>query len=164
MSTKEVPPMKMTGNLAQNWKVWKQKFNLYMYANEVNKKEEVVQCAKLLYYIGDEGVEIYNSFEFTTAEKDKLQILMDKFENYFTPKKNIVYERYKFFNIKQEDKTFEQLVTAVKNQAPLCEFGNLKDDLIQTMIIIAIKDEEVKEKLLHITDLTLEKLIQKYKW
>ncbi|KAJ8913390.1 hypothetical protein NQ315_008782 [Exocentrus adspersus] len=57
-----VSPMRMTGNVAENWKIWKDRFENYLNASEVGKKDEEVQCAQLLHYIGKEGFKIYRTY------------------------------------------------------------------------------------------------------
>ncbi|XP_074035798.1 uncharacterized protein [Leptinotarsa decemlineata] len=54
MDFRGVPPMAMNGNLSENWKFWRQRFETYLAATEINKKEEKTQCAQLLTLIGDE--------------------------------------------------------------------------------------------------------------
>ena len=43
-----------------------------------------------------EGRDIFNTYTFAEAEKDKLDTLLEKFENYCIPKKNVTMERHKF--------------------------------------------------------------------
>ena len=44
--------------------------------------------------IGEEAIEIYNTFQFATEEdRIKLDVLKSKFEEYVNPRKNTVFER-----------------------------------------------------------------------
>lgn len=149
------------GNLAEQWKLWRQKFENYLVATETNKKPEEVQCAQLLHYLGDEALQIYNSFTFEEAEKNKIKVLIEKFDGYFIPKKNLTYERYKFFNMRQgSNESIEQFVTELKNQAKQCEFADLNDDLVKTTLITGMKDEILREKLLQNQEKQLQTVIQ----
>lgn len=152
--------MNLNGNLPENWKSWRQKFENYLIASETDKKSEKVQCAQLLYYFGEEAINIYNTFSFKDGEQDKIKLLFQKFEEYFVPKKNLTYERYKFFNLKQNKETVEHFVKELKIQAKQCEFGNLTSDLIKTMLICGINDEVLREKLLQNQEKDLEKVIE----
>ncbi|KAF2886993.1 hypothetical protein ILUMI_19180 [Ignelater luminosus] len=40
---------KIMRNLTENWNTWKQEFEIYPTASELDKKDEKVQCAKLLH-------------------------------------------------------------------------------------------------------------------
>lgn len=55
---KAIKPMEMSGNLAENWKAWLENFENYLVASESAEKSEKIKCAKLLYYIGEDGIKI----------------------------------------------------------------------------------------------------------
>ncbi|KAF2893713.1 hypothetical protein ILUMI_12461 [Ignelater luminosus] len=160
MESKALQPMQLTGNQAENWKRWKQRFEIYAKATELHKKDEEIRCAQLLFYLGEDVIPIYNTFVFKDGEKDKIEILKTKFENYFLPKKNITYERYKFFSSRQGEEVIDTFITDLKNKASQCEFDTLKDDLIKTMLITGMSDEAVREELLQRENITLEKTIE----
>jgi hypothetical protein len=42
-------PLKFDGNAAINWRRWKKALELYMTANEKDKKSQKMQCATFLY-------------------------------------------------------------------------------------------------------------------
>ena len=48
--------------------------------------------------IGEEAIEIYNTFQFATEEdRIKLDVLKSKLEEYVNPRKNTMFERYRFW-------------------------------------------------------------------
>lgn len=157
---KTITPMVMTGNMPENWKRWRQRFQNYLVASETNTKSEEVQCAQLLHYLGEEAMTIYNTFTFEKQEENKIEILLNKFEQYFVPRKNLTYERYKFFTCKQGEQTIEQFVKQLKTYAQQCEFKELTDDLVKTMLICGMKDDALREKLLQNEDKQLAKVIE----
>ena len=112
-----------TGNMVERWK---QTVELYL---DIAMAEK---CKTLLYVIGRYGREIFNTFTFADREKDKLDKLIDKFQNYCIPKKNITMERHKF-NTRTQGSTelIDQFVIDLKNVAKDCEFGFIKNDLIR---------------------------------
>ena len=61
----------------------------YFVASEINKKEEAIQCAQVLHFIGEERFNIYTTFQIADNEKDKLKILLDKFETHYLLKENL---------------------------------------------------------------------------
>lgn len=160
MGDKGLLPMLMTGNLSLNWEKWRRRFENYLIATDLCEKPEKKQCAVLLHYIGEECEDIYSTFTFTTEETNKINFLLQKFEDYFKPKRNITYERYKFFTRKQQQhETVDQFVTVLKKLASTCEFGNLKNDLIKDLLICGLQSNVLRETLLKDTDLDLEKAI-----
>lgn len=148
MGSRAVPQMLFQGNLANNWKIWRQLFENYLIASETYLKEQKVQCARLIHYIGEEALHIYNSFTFTEAERDKVDILIKKFEEYFTPRTNVIYERYKFFNMKQDQLSIEKFTTDLKNQAKLCKLKQMEEELIVSVLISGTNDSILREQLL----------------
>ena len=69
-------PLRLDGNLAENWRRWKQRFELYIIATEANKKSEKIQSSILLHTIGEDALDVYNTFEFEDLEnKEKLRKL-----------------------------------------------------------------------------------------
>ncbi|KAK4886364.1 hypothetical protein RN001_002635 [Aquatica leii] len=141
---REIAPMVISGNLSENWSFWKQKFLNYLEASEMCKKSGSTQCAQLLHYIGDDGIRIYNTFSIAEEKKGKLKILLEKFENHFSPKKNLSFERYKFFTRKQLVGEFlERFITDLKNKANSCEFGELKDGLVKCILTCGILNEKL---------------------
>ena len=57
--------LSLQGNLSDNWRKWKQRFELYM---GKNKKTDEVQTATLLHPY---ALEVFNTFSFATPGDDK---------------------------------------------------------------------------------------------
>lgn len=93
--------MQLTGNLADNWKRFKQRFNIYLAASGAGSGDEKLKANILLHVIGEDALDIYNSFQLDEANLT-LADLMTKFEEYFVPTQNITFERYKFFTHDQK--------------------------------------------------------------
>ena len=64
----QTQPLELTGNLAENWKRFKQRFGLYNVASGMSQKEEKAQTSMLLHVIGEEALAIYNMFQFEEDE------------------------------------------------------------------------------------------------
>ena len=152
--------MCMSGNLSENWKFWKQKFTNYLNATELAKKEETTKVAQLLTLIGDEGLRIYNTFQREEDKTETLKDILKKFEDHFNPQKNLTYERFKFLTCRQkEGQTMDQFTTELKGLSLSCEFEGLKDSLIRCILIIGLKNQNIREKLMT-TEGTLEEAIK----
>nr|XP_012228184.1 PREDICTED: uncharacterized protein LOC105675538 [Linepithema humile] len=159
-----ISPMRMAGNIAENWQMWRSRFENYLKASEVSKKSQETQCAQLLHYIGKEGFKIYKTFPIAENEKDKLPILLDKFEAHFLPKENLSYERYVFFTMRQKSgQSLEQFVVELTEQAQKCKLGELQNSLIKCMITCGVQSNPMREKLLQDDSLTLEEAIHQCK-
>ena len=126
------------------------------------KQDEKVQCAILLHKIGEEALQIYNTFRFATGEDpNRIADLKKKFEDYFNPRKNTVFKRYKFWECKQQEgESIDQFITEWKTCAKSCQFGNQQDSLIRDRIVFGASDTRLKERLhRESSDLTLEKAV-----
>ena len=67
-----------------------------------DKKPEEVQCSTLLTVAGEDAIEVYNTFALTEEETNKIDVLITKFEDYCTPRKNVTFERHVFNTRSQE--------------------------------------------------------------
>lgn len=153
------PPKELVfnDNLVNNWKLFKQKFQNYLRASGNDKKDEEVQVAMFLNCIGDEALEVYNTFKIT--DEKKLQPILEAFDQYCEPQKNVIYNRFKFFSRSQsEGETIDHFVTDLRKLAKLCEFKE-EDTLIRDRIVIGVRDQNLQERLLRLSDLTLNEAI-----
>ena len=162
------PPeaLSLQGNPSENWRRWIQRFGLYLTASGKVKEDEKVQCAILLHLIGEEALEIYNTFKFATGEDpNKISVLKKKFEDYVNQRKNTVFEIYRFWEWKQQEgETIEQFITELKTHAKSCEFGEQHDSMIRDRIVFGVRDTRLKERLLReSSELTLEKAASIYR-
>ena len=83
-----------------------------------------------------------------------------KFEEHCEPKKNVSYERYKFFSRAQESgESIDQYVTILRKLCETCEFGTLKNSLIKDRIVLGVNNTKTRERLLRVPDLTLQKAL-----
>jgi len=81
--------------------------------------------ARLLNAAGTEAQEIHELFTFE-AENDKKEYatILEKFSEYCRPKKNVVYERHKFWSRSQkEDEPFDRWLKDLRMIAKDCEFA-----------------------------------------
>lgn len=136
-------------NVANSWKFWKQKFELFLIASGKSNKEDKIKIAVLLNTLGDQGIQIYNTFEYENEEDEKkYSIVLEKFDVYCSPLKNLVYEHFKFFKRDQlPHEGIDQFVTALKQLAVTCEFKE-RDVLILDRLVLGVRDLKIQEKLL----------------
>lgn len=153
-------PLSFEGDLSANWKLWKQKFELFLTASGKNNKDDNVKVAILLNLLGDEGIRIYNTFEYLDNEdKNKIEVVLNKFETYCTPTRNMVYEHFKFFKREQlPNENIDHFITALKQLASTCDFKE-RDILIRDRIVLGINDRRIQEKLLQKPNLELSEAV-----
>ena len=148
------------GSVAENWKRFKQKFEIFVIASCNEKKSNKEKCCMLLNLAGEQAIGFFNTFTFEEGEKDDdPEVLMRKFEDYCNPKRNITYERH-LFNTRGQgaNETIDAYVTELRLQAN-CEFGALCNELIRDRIVVGIRDDSVRSRLLREPDLNLQKAV-----
>lgn len=160
--------LSMTGNLKENWRKYKQNFDIFMTATKRNKEPQETQVAVFLSLVGEAALDTYNTFTLTADDKKNLKKVMDAFETYCNPRKNIVYERFIFYNRKQaENEPFDNFLTDISNLVKNCEFNeqpadtaSISDTMLRDRIVLGHSDRGLQEKLLQIENLDLKKAIE----
>jgi len=103
---------------------------------------------------------IVQRFFYSNMYAADYETVVSKFNEYFIPKKNIVYKQNMFFT--RDQKTGESIDEYVKELRLLvssCEFRKLVDTLIRGRLICWLIDNEIKERLLKEGTIGLEKVL-----
>jgi len=171
------PPTELCfdGNVSENWRKWKRSFDNYLLAINLvttpaggdgvdppgNAAIRRRQLAILLHTAGEEANEVYSQLDFANDnEKVDYKIVVQKFQDYCNPRRNIMYEWFVFWNLKQLDgENIDTYAKRLKIQASLCEFGDLKDQMLLFRVIFGITDSKLKERLLRDTEMTLARAL-----
>ena len=119
---------------------------------------EDIKIANMLLLMGRDCVPIYDQFTFSTTvetQKKTLENVIKMFDDHFEPVKNIIYERVKFNNIKQEsNQSIHQFIVAVQTQAGNCDYGEpIVNELIRDRIVVGVRDSSLRDYLIDIDDL-----------
>ena len=149
------------GNIAENWKRWKQVWDSFEIASRLNQQENQIRVATFITCIGSDALEVYNSLPFE-REDDKMVMskVLELMEKHCIGQTNVIYERYCFNNRNQENgESFDEYLTSLKVLAKTCNFGSLKDELIRDRIVCGIRDMGTRKKLLQEAGLTLQKCV-----
>lgn len=155
-------------NVASLWKVFKSEFGIYQIAKSFSKMSEEVKIANMLLLMGRDSVPIYNQFVFNEsadATKKTLVNVIAMFDMHFEPVKNVIYERVKFNNLKQEaNQSIHQFIVTVQTQAVSCDYGEpIVHELVRDRIVVGVRDSNLRDYLVDIDGLDLPKCIQKAK-
>lgn len=151
-------PMRHEGNLNEQFKKFFQNFETYLIATEKDTKPDKVKVALLLNFIGSEGVDLFNTFKFNPeTDRQNYAKVVDEFKKYFTPRRNITYERFVFNNRCQgPTETFDQFFSDLKKLVQTCEYDCQEESILIDRIILGTNDRKIQEKLLNMQNITLE--------
>ena len=97
-------PLDLDGrNVSDAWRKWK-RFELFSLASRLSTKDEGIQAATLLHVVGSDALKVYNTFSWDDAgDKNKVTKILEKFEAYCVPRRNITWERHVFNTHNQHD-------------------------------------------------------------
>ena len=62
----------------------------------MQSKSEESQVNALIYIMGDKADDVLNSFGLTKDQRKVYKTVKEKFDDYFEPQQNVIFERAKF--------------------------------------------------------------------
>jgi len=150
-----------SGCKKKNWQLFHQAWQNYEVATKLSIKPNAQRLATLLTVIGQDALEVYNTFDFTEANNVRdIETVLSKFKAYCSPETNVTYERFVFLSRKQKStESIDEFITDLKNLSSNCEFGAISESLIKDVMILGLHDDRLKEVLLREVNLTLHKAI-----
>ena len=152
------PPVKFTFSQPENWTKWIQRFIRFRSASGLTEKEEEAQVNCLIYSMGPEADDIFNSFNLSAENKKKFKPVKERFDKYFIVRRNVIYERAKFnLRVQQDGEPVDSYITSLHSLSEHCEYGDLHEEMIRDRIVVGIRDSRLSEKLQLDAELTLKK-------
>ena len=121
----EIPAPEKFDFVAEHWPAWKARFLRFRSAADLANKAEIRQVNTLIYSMGDRAKDIFNSFKLSDTDAAKFSTVLDKYDNFFIVKKNVIFERAQF-NLRKHQPVLidssdviEHYVSAVTDALPL---------------------------------------------
>ena len=147
------------GDLASNWEFFKQQWQDYEVATGLDQKSQAIRVATFLSVMGKDCLQIFLNLNFSDEEITTTSSL-SALEDYFLPKRNVVYERYVFNScIQTPEETVDGYFNRLRKLASSCQFGTLTEEMIRDRLVIGIQDTGTKARLLREKDLSLDKAL-----
>ena len=136
-------------NLATRW----EKYKKYM-----DVKEESRKRALLLHYSREEVNDLFDTLP-DTGEGNDYKEACEALTRYFTPKKNVSFEIFKFRNLKQESHETVEFHTRLQIASKYCEFGDNKEKEIKAQIELGTSNKKLRRYSFRTPGLTLTQLL-----
>ena len=123
----------------------------------------------MLSYAGKEARKIYKTLQWTAdGDANKFDKVCEAFQSYCSPCKNIIYERYTFWSLRQDEgESIDAYVTRLKVKIDMCEYNKegwpaaVRQELIRDKFVIGLTDDSLKEQLFReVSPVTLSKAIE----
>ncbi|KAI4477378.1 hypothetical protein M0804_012764 [Polistes exclamans] len=158
------PPQPLSNNSPRTWIIWKEEFLIFMRLLGHMARSEYYKANLFKNLVGSVGIEIINKLSFDRPEdRDNLEILLKKIDDYHNPPRKETEKRYQFFNSSiNPNETIENYIQRLKEKAKTCKFDNLTDSLVIDVIILHA-DKALRKKYLQEDDLNCDKIIEIYK-
>ncbi|XP_011864888.1 PREDICTED: uncharacterized protein LOC105560394 isoform X2 [Vollenhovia emeryi] len=157
-------PLTKDGDIASNWQSWKECFNSFMRLSGYIDESSERRADRLKNLIGRVGIEAIQNISFDNIQdKDDMDILIAKLEEYFNPPKKEVVERYQFFTrSKKQNESIEQYINSLREKAQTCNFNDMADSIVRDKVVLDTHDKILRTKLFEADNLDLPKLVKIY--
>ena len=160
-------PLCLSGNNAKNWREFKEQLQWFLAGTESGEKSDAVKIGIMLSHAGKEAREVYKTLTWAAdGDKDKFDKVLEAFEQFCAPQKNILYERHGFWSLHQEEgEAIDAYVTRLKLKIDSCEYDKtgwppaVKLELTRDKFIFGLLDDALKERLLREVDLSLQRAV-----
>ncbi len=150
-----LPNLASGGDLKGNWIKFRQLWDSYELLTGLNTKPDKIRIAMFIQAIGTDNLDIHNGLPYQEGDNEKMDKILQLWEEHAKGKVNIIYERYTFNTYVQNDETIEEFIQKCK------QYGALRDELIRDRIVTDIKSRELKQKLLNLDEnFSLDKCIK----
>lgn len=158
----KVGQLKLEGNLSENWRRFKRNFDIFMAAGELTQKADAIKVNTFLNAVGEEAVEIFDSFNLTDEQRLVYADVVKSFADFCEPKKNTVYERYVFSQRQQKiGEPFDNFLIEIRRLVRTCEYGNMENEMLRDRIVQGINQQRLQRELLGTANLTYDLAVSK---
>ena len=147
-NTFTTPSMDWTspGDIHKRFRLFKQKCDL-IFEGPLEKQAEDKKVRLLLLWIGDKGLEIYNTAEWANDGDDlKLEPVFQHLEAYTKPKSNHILARFQLRSLKQGEMSLEEFVTKASS---LIDDGGydqkFKDETLRDTLVFGVKSDKIRK-------------------
>ena len=142
-----------------DWPRWRKRFEQFRIASGLASDEGPRQVSTLLYCMGEDADGVLSSTNVTGEERKTYNTVVEKFNEFFQVRRNVIFERARFNRRQQRDgESVEQYITALYGLIETCNYDALAEEMLRDRIVVGIKDQALSESLQTDRDLTLDKV------
>ena len=155
-------PLVFTSNKPEAWKLFERLWRNYVKLSGLDTRPRDIQLAMLESHFGEEALRVYDGLPFTmTPEERTMEDVLVAMRTYAVGTINESYERFVFRSRRQdENEAFNDFYASLRKLSVTCNFCvQCRDTEIRDQVILGIRNHEVREDLLKVNPLTLEKCV-----
>ena len=155
-------PLKLGGDIAADWERFKCEWDNYEVASDLADAQAKKRAAVFLACIGTAAYGIFRTFKFADeGDKAKIDKIKEAFEKHCIGEANETYERFLFHQrVQQPGESFDDFFTDLRKLAVTCQFAALEDSLIRDRIVVGIRDDPTRRRLLQSKKLSLAEAVE----
>ena len=117
------PPAPFSFKCPDKWAKWKRRFEQFQAASGLSGEAEAKQVNTLLYSMGEDAEDTLASMNSSEEERATYGRVIEKFDEFFKVRKNVIYERARFNKqVQGEDESVEQFIASLYSLADRCDF------------------------------------------
>ena len=141
-------------NLKEAWTRFRNHASLMFQGTLSGKTEKNPMCF-LLILMGDKGLDIFSTLTITADEKDKIEVYLNKFSEYFNPRCNTIFSRYLFH--KGDGEPVGQFITDLKLLARECAYytADIRKEMMRDLCVVSPQLRSEKNFSKQVSNLTL---------
>ena len=129
------------------WTEWRKRFEMYRMLTGLDKESQERQAITLQYCMGVKCSEIMTTLNLQEDEEKCYDTLIEKFSQYFKPKKNELRLRRSFHSRTQTSgESLEHYLRSLYKLAEDCDFSD-KKERIRDQFFIGLENEDLIEKI-----------------
>ena len=150
------------GDVHKRFKIFKQKCEL-IFDGPLDGTDAAKKVKHLLLWVGDKGLEIYNTATWAAdGDKDKVEPVLTKLENYTKPQSNQILSRYQLRCLKQGDMSLEEFVTKARLLVDDSGYpAASKDITLRDTLVFGLKSDKVRrDAIAKGNDLTFQQVYE----
>ena len=154
--------LEMRGDMSSNWRRFERMWRNYEIVTRLQEETAEFRTATLLTCIGSEALDVYEGLPFDddANERQNVEVVLQKFQEFCLGEVNETYESYMFFCRNQDaGETVESYITTLRKIVKTCNFGRLEDRLLRDRVVMGILDENLRSKLLGVRQLDLKQCV-----
>ena len=145
-------------DLPQRFKRFRQKCEL-LFDGPLKARTNEQRCRYVLLWTGDYGLDLFNTWNLSSEEQNKLDEYWKRFEEHVKPQSNHILNRFYLRNLRQNGRPLDDFLTEAKlliqNSGYL---STLHDELLRDALVFGVDSDIVRKKCIaEGNDLTLKK-------
>ena len=135
----------MDENLYSRFKMWKQRCEL-LFTRPIAKIDEEIKCKHLLYWSGEQGIELFNSWDLFSDGEKKLDGHWERFEHFVKPHSNELIAAWELHNLRQGTLSLEEFISKLRILAKEANYPvEHNDRFLRDFLVLGMNSDRVRK-------------------